>query len=385
MMIGQTAAFKKPIHLLQTYLARQYAKLYPADYFVGISGSVGKTICVKACEAVLSKKFNTLSTQPSVDGPLSISQTLLKLTPKIRKVILEMGIEKAGEMDFYLSQVKVATVILTKIAHDHSEYLGGLDEIIEEKSKLLRQLNDQGIAILNFDDPLIRKLAEDTRGSVVFYGTDPQNCTVWADKLRIENFRTTFELNLGVERVKVNLALCGLHLIYPCLAAAALGVVNNIPLTKIKLALESVAPLEHRMQVIMGANDSIILDDTINSSPAALDPAVDTLLQISARRRILVLGEMRSLGKYSERLHRQAAQKIFKEKIDLVFLGQGNAQIIAHELKDLGFWDERVSSDLQIGQIVSKLLKILRKGDVVLIKGSSATRLDEVVKRIAKR
>lgn len=375
-MIGRT---------LRIHIARQYAKLYPADYFVGVTGSVGKTICVASCKAVLSKKFNTLSTQPNSDSALSIAQTLLKLTPKIRKVVLEMGIEKMGEMDFHLSHVRPNTIILTKIAQDHSETFGGLDQIIEEKSKLIRQLSEKGTAILNFDDPLSKKLAEDTKGSVVFFGTDPQNCTVWADKIKIENFRTTFELNLGVERVKVNLQLCGLHLVYPCLAAAALGVVYNIPLTKIKLALESVVPLNHRMQVTAGANDSVILDDTINSSPVALDAAIDTLMQISARRRILVLGEMLTLGKYSDQLHCQAAQKIFKEKIDLVFLGGGSAQIIAAELKDLGFWDERLSSNLQIGQMVSKLLKNLRKGDVVLIRGSYASRLDEVVKRITKR
>lgn len=371
--------------ILQTHIARQYAKLYPADYFVGVTGSVGKTICVAFCKAVLAKKFNTLSTQLNSNLSLSIPQTLLKLTPKIRKVVLEMGIEKMGEMDFYLSQVKPSTVILTKITHDHSEYLGTLDEIVEEKTKLVKQLSDKGMAILNFDDPATKKLAEKTRGSVVFFGTDQQSCTVWADKIKIENFKTTFELNLGVERVKVNLQLCGLHLVYPCLAAAALGVVHNIPLTKIKLALESVTPLEHRMQVIVGANDSIILDDTMNCSPAALDVAIDTLLQISARRRIVVLAEMVGLGKYSDQLHRQAAQKIFKEKIDLVFLGQGNAQIIAAELKDLGFWEERLSSNLQNSQIVSKLLKNLRKGDAVLIKGAYSNRLDEVVKRITKR
>src|SRR5258706_16453822 len=111
-----------------------------------------------------------------------------------------------------------------------------------------------------------------------------------------------------------------------------------MPLTKIKLALESVLPSEHDLQIINGPNGSIILDDTYESSPASLEAAIDTLLQLSARRRILVLGEMRDLGKFSEKFHRQMAQKIYKEKIDLIFLGQGDAQIVADELKNLGFW-----------------------------------------------
>lgn len=382
---NQIPNFKKPLHLLKISLARQYVRLYPRQNFIAVTGSLGKTTCVQAAVAILSQKFKTLSTKPYLDPVLNIPETLLRVNPAVSKVILEMGIEYKGEMDFYLSLVKPKTVLVTKIAFAHSESLGDLDEIVEEKGKLIEQLDNSGIAVLNFDDPYSRKLAKKCKGEVIFFGTNPENCTIWAGNIKIENFKTTFELNLGVERVKVNLQLLGSHLIFPVLAAAALGIINNVPLTKIKLGLESIWPTEHKMQALAGPNDSIILDDTYNSSPAALDSAIDTLLQISARRRILVLGEMRSLGKYSEMLHRQIAQKIFKEKIDLIFLGQGDAQIIASELKDLGFWEERIGSNLLNSQIVTRLLKNLGKGDVVLIKGSRAIRLDEVVKRIAKK
>lgn len=378
-------AFKKPLHLLRIYLSKQYAKLYPKEIFIGVTGSVGKTTCVQAADAILSQKFKTLATKPNLDPILNIPATLLSLNPSIKKVILEMGIEYKGEMDFYLSLIHPQTVILTKIAPSHSQYLGDLEEICEEKGKLVEQLGETGVAILNFDDPNCRKLAKNCRGSVVYYGCDSQNCTVWAGNVKIENFKTTFELNLGVERVKVNYRLLGQHQVYPALAAAALGVVNDIPLTKIKKGLESIEPADHRMQILAGPDGSIILDDSYNSSPSAVEAGIDTLMQISARRRILVLGEMKELGKYSESLHRQIAQKIYKEKIDLVFLGQGDAQFIALELKSLGFWDERVESNLQNSQMVGKLLKNLGKGDVVLIKGSRAVRLDEVVKRIAKK
>lgn len=378
-------AFKKPLHLLKIYLAKQYAKLYPAERFIGVTGSLGKTTCVQASVSVLSQKFKVLATLPNLDPVLNIPNTLLKLNPNIKKVILEMGIEYRGEMDFYLSLVRPKTVIVTEIAYAHSQYLGDLDEITYEKGKLLQQLDKDGVAILNFDDPASKKLAKKCMGTIIYFGTDWQNCTVWAGNVKIENFKTTFELNLGVERVKVNYNFLGTHQVYPALAAATLGILNDIPLTKIKLALESLEPSEHRMQVLFGPNGSTILDDSYNSSPTAVDAAIDTLLQVPARRRVLVLGEMRELGKFSEQLHRNIAQKIFKEKIDLVYLGGGDAQIIAEELRSLGFWEERVESNLQNSQIVRKLLKTLGKGDVVLIKGSRAVRLDEVVKRIAKK
>ncbi|MBI3103803.1 UDP-N-acetylmuramoyl-tripeptide--D-alanyl-D-alanine ligase [Candidatus Daviesbacteria bacterium] len=375
---------KKPIHLLRIYLARQYARWFSRDTFIGVTGSLGKTTCTQLCAAVLSQKYKTIATTPNLDPILNIPTTLLKMNPRVKKAVLEMGVEYKGEMDFYLSVVRPKTVIFTKLAFAHSEFLGNLDEILQEKGKLIEQLPEDGVAILNWDDPGSKKLAQRCKGTVIYYGTDPKNCTVWAGNVNLEDFRTTFELNLGVERVKVNFQLLGFHQIYPALAAAALGVLYDIPLTKIKLALESIQPSEHRMQPMAGPNGSIIIDDTYNSSPAAVEAAIDTLLQIPARRRVVVLGEMRELGEYSEKLHREVAQKIYKEKIDMVFLGQGEAEIIAAELRDLGFWEERVEANLQIGQLVGKLLKTLGKGDVCLIKGSRAVRLDEVVKRVSK-
>ena len=385
MDIAASSNFKSPFHSLQIYLAKQYAKVYPRQTFIGVTGSLGKTICVRASTAVLSQKYKTISTKTNLEPILNIPQTLLRINPSVKRVVLEMGVECKGEMDLYLSIIRPQAVIVTRISYDHSEFLGDLDEIVEEKGKLIGQMDKSGVAILNFDDPYCRKLAKRCKGAVIYYGTDSQNCTIWAGNIKIENFRTTFELNLGVERVKVNFQLLGSHQLYSALAAAALGVVNDVPLTKIKLALESIPPAEHMMQVLTGPNNSFILDDTYNCSPFALEAAIDTLLQINARRRVLVLGEMRDLGQYSDMLHRSIAQKIFKEKIDLVFLGQGDAQIIASELKGLGFWEERVESNLQNSQIVNRLLKNLGKGDAVLIKGSQSVRLDEVVKRIAKR
>lgn len=378
-------AYKKPFHLARIALAKKYASLYPKDRFVAITGSVGKTTCAQACLAVLSQKYKVVGTKPNLDPVLNIPLTLLKLNPTVKKVVLEMGIEFKGEMDFYLSLVTPKTAIVTRIAQAHSEFLGELEDIINEKGKLVRQLPKDGVAILNWDDPNSKKLAGFTKATVYYFGEDEKNCMVWASNIRIENFKTIFELNYGVERVEVELKLLGEHQIYPILAAATLGINEGISLIKIKKALESLVPAEHRFQVRNGPNDSIVIDDTFNSSPVAAEAALDVLMQIPARRRILVLGEMKELGKSSESLHRQLAGKIYKEKIDLVFLGSGDTDYVYDELQKMGFLEERMEKNLQNSQLVSRLLKILSKGDICLIKGSRGVRLDEVVSRIAKK
>jgi UDP-N-acetylmuramoyl-tripeptide--D-alanyl-D-alanine ligase len=381
--------YKKPFHFARFYMARRIASMYPRSTFIGITGSVGKTSTSECCLAVLSEKFETISsTQAKIinlDPIFNIPITILKLRPKIKKVILEMGIEYPEEMDFYFSLVRPGTGIITRIAYAHSQYLGTEAQIIKEKGKLIEQLPKDGFAILNWDDSNVRGLSDKTEGQVIFYGTDPKNCHVYATRIRLEDYQTKFELNYGVERIEVSLKLLGRHMVYPALAAAALGISNGMTLTAIKRGLSKVTAAEHRLQMHNGNGGFLVLDDTYNNaSPVGLEAAIDVLSELPAKRRIAVLGEMRELGEYSQKLHKQVAQKIFKEDVDLVFLGGGETKHIYDELLALGFPKEHLEVGLQNNELVAKVLTIASKGDMVLVKGSRSTRLDEVVKRITK-
>lgn len=381
---SNVSPYKKPAHLLRLYLAKKWAHLYPQSKFIGITGSVGKTSTKEACLKVLSQKYKTIASRENIDPIFNIPETLFKIRPKTQKVILEMGIEHPGEMEFYLSMVSPATGIITRIFFSHSQYLGGLDEIVAEKSILIKQLPKDGFAILNWDDIHCRKLAKETKAQVIFYGTNPKNCDVWASNIKLKNNLTYFELNYGVERVEVLYKMLGRHMVYSALAAAALGVSCNMTLISIKKGLEEVNATPHRLQLLDGLNGCTILDDTYNSSPAAMEEALNVLNELPARRRIVALGEMRELGVYSEQLHRDIARKIYKDKVDIVLLGGGDTYFIADELLKLGFTPEKIEANLSNQQIVSRILKVAVLGDLVLVKGSRAVKLDEVVKRISK-
>ncbi|HCB23011.1 hypothetical protein A3B42_01150 [Candidatus Daviesbacteria bacterium RIFCSPLOWO2_01_FULL_38_10] len=358
--------------MFKNYLAGKYSKLYSRETFVAVCGSAGKTVATLAAGKVLSHKYKTITTDSYHDSTIAIPGTILKLNPTTKRGVFELSIKIPGQMDFYLSLIQPKVVLITR----------GEKQMQDDMIKLVEQIPQDGALIINAGDIDSKKLAEKCKGQVLYFGEDPQNCTIWAGNIKTENFSTTFELNLGVERVKVIFPFLGRHNVYSALAAALLGVLENIPLTKIKIALESLSPLEHHLQIMDGPNNSIILDDTINATPLSVEAAIDTLMQIPARRRVLVLGEMKYLGESSDRMHREVAQKIYKEKLDLVFLSTGEALIIADELKNLGFWEEKVEANLQHSQLVGKLLKILGSGDVCLIKGQRSSRLDEVVKRV---
>lgn len=382
---SKISPYKKPAHLARFFLAETVAGFYPRKVFVGITGSVGKTTTKEACLAVLSQNYKTIATKENIDPIFNIPQTLLKLRPKVQKVILEMGIEYPGEMDFYLSLVKPATAIVTRISFAHSEFLGDIEQITHEKGLLVKQLPNTGFAILNFDDLRVRSLVKETKAQVIFYGMSQKDCHVWASNIKIKDNSTIFELNYGVERVEVNLPLLGKHFVYSALAAAALGLSCGMTLISIKKGLEKINPSPHRLQLLEGIGGWLVLDDTYNSSPVALEEALNVLNELSARKRILVLGEMRELGIYSEELHRAIAQKIYKDKFDFVFLGGGEAKFIGEELIKLGFLPERLEVNLSNQQMVLKILRTAVLGDIILVKGSRAVKLDEVVGRLTKK
>lgn len=376
--------FKIPLHKFRFSVARNYAKLYSGERFIGITGSVGKSTTSLCCYFVLKQKFNVLKTVNNLDTIFNLPITLLKVRPKIQKVILELGVEYPNEMDFYFSMVRPATAIITKIAPQHTEFLGGIEGIVNEKSKLVKQLPETGTAILNWDDINVRKMADLTKAQIIYYGTNPKTCHIWASNIRIENYKTVFELNYGVERVEVQMNLIGEHYVTSALAAAALGLHNGMLLMHIKKGLEEVTAGEHRMQLLNGQNNTMILDDTYNNAPAALEAALDVLNKLPAGRRILVLGEMRELGDLTKKMHQQIAQKIYSEKVDFVLLGQGDTKYISEELKSLGYPENRLEENLSNSQIVSQILQLGKKGDLILVKAARSIRFDEIVKRISK-
>lgn len=373
------------ISWLQSKVATQYAKFISPDKLIGIAGNVNLHPTAIACQAVLSSLGEIVTTLDDPDSLVAISKTLLKVGPKTKKGILEFDSQYFGQINSFLNLIKPEIGLIAGLDQSNSENLGNLAQIQEENAYFLNQLPRTGAAILNWNDLNVRKLGDQTTSEVIFFGTDSQNCHLWAGNLSLHHLKVSFELNHGVERVEIQTNFIGKHQIYPLLAAAALGLKVGLRLTQIKKSLEQVSPTENQLQLKTGFNGSLLLADCEQDSPTQLDQALETLNYLPARRRILVLGEIKRLGGFSDRIHKQLAHKIYREKYDLVLLAKGQIKIAADELLELGFIADRMEADLLNPQIVASLLKILAKGDVVLVVGSKELRLDEVIAKISRK
>ncbi len=383
--------FKKHAYSLKLYMAKQYARLIPASKIIAITGTLGKSTTVALLDSIISQKMvmsapGATALQTSLENFLNLADGVFKITPKIEKAILELDPKNVGEVDNLAEFVKFNCLTITHFSELKESFPDESEQQAAAYEELVRMLPGQGTLILNWEDALVRRLSDKYkgRGDVVFFGFDEKNCHVWASNVRIEDLQTVFELNYGVERVEVRSNLLGHHQIIPVLAAASVAINMGFNLISVKKGIEKVNVLPGRMEVVTGLNNAVIIDDTYDGDTKALLEAIKTINLIPARRRILVLGEMAADIKTSEKIHLQIAREIYSNKIDLVLLGSGQAKYIEEELTKLGFIPERMLSGLQNPAIVANLIKILGKGDVVLIKGHPNLRFSEIVKKVSK-
>ena len=381
-VLRNISPWKRPFHLWRQTLARLWLKLYPKVEVIAITGSVGKTTTKEMIAQVLQERFRVVKSEANLDPVFNIPRTILKLRPGDQKLVLEMGVEYPQEMDFYLSLVQPKIGVVTKIACVHTEFLGDLSGVVEEKSKLLRSLPQGGWAILNWDDFSTRQLASKTKAKVFYYGVDDKNCQLTAGNIKTSAEGVDFTLSskeFTRGEVEVRLNLLGRHNVYCALAASSVGLISGLSLKEIKNGLEKVKPQPSRLNVLSGPKQSIIIDDSYNASPTGTQAALETLKDYPGKRKIAVLGEMRELGSYSEKGHREVGKKVAGEKIDYLLTLGNLTKFIIDEAKAQGFKKEHLFQFKTAEEIEKKLKDLLGQGDIVLIKGSRAMRMERII------
>lgn len=382
--------FKKQSYALKLYLAKQYSKLIPPSKIIAVTGTLGKTTTIYLLHSILSSKMvlpklQEKGWQSPLDKFLELSSLVFKISPRVEKAVLELDPKNVKEVNGLKEFIKYNSLIITYFSDIKDSFPDESEKVADAFEELVKLLPEDGTLILNWEDSQVRRFADKFSGTgIVFFGFDEKNCHVWASNLRIENFQTVFELNYGVERVEVRSNLLGYHQVISMLAAATAAINLGFSLISVKKGIEKVESLTGRMQVISGLNNSIIIDDTYDGETKGFLEALGTINLIPARRRIVVLGEMSSDIKTSEKIHTLIAREIYSNKIDLVLLGSGRAKFVEEELGKLGFIPERMMSGLQNPAVVSNLIKILGKGDVVLIKGHPNLKYSEIVKKVTK-
>ena len=344
---------------------------------IGVTGSVGKTTTKEMTASVLRRHYRVLKNEANFNNEIGLPLTLLQLSARHERAVLEMGMYAPGEIRSLCELARPEVGVVTNVGPVHLERLGSIEAIAAAKAELVEALPKEGAAVLNGDDPLVKAMAAKTRARVLLYGTSA-DCEVRGVDLDSHGLRgIAFTMICERRRVRVKTRLPGRHLLYNALAAAAVGLLEGMTPDELAEALAR-ARVPLRLRVYRGRNDSTILDDTYNASPASMLAALELLADLPGRR-IAVLGDMRELGSEEREGHRMVGREAAQVAQVIYAIGE-LGHLIGEEARRAGHPAVSLWSSKE--EAARHLAENLAVGDVVLLKGSRAMALETMLKEL---
>ena len=345
---------------------------------IGITGSVGKSTTKELIASVLEQRFSTFKNPGNLNNEIGLPLTILGLSEGHQQAVLEMGFYVPGEIEFLCEIARPHVGVVTNIGTVHAERAGSQEAIAQGKSELVQALPaaPEGTAILNYDDPRVRDMADKTNARVLFYGLDPK-ADLWADQvesLGLEGIH--FRLHYRQEVLYLKVPLIGRHSVHTALRAAAVGIAEGLNWQEIVNGLRA-GHTQLRLAAVRAQSGALLLDDTYNASPQSMLAALNLLGEMNGRK-IAVLGDMLELGRYEWQGHEMVGRRAAEIVDQLVTLGERGRMIAAAACR-VGFSPEKVTELNDSEQAINHLKEYLQSNDVVLVKGSRGMRMDRIV------
>jgi UDP-N-acetylmuramoyl-tripeptide--D-alanyl-D-alanine ligase len=348
---------------------------------VGITGSVGKTTTKEATAATLGARYRVLRTPASYNNEIGVPLTFLGQEPTHEVAVIELGFYVPGEIADLSRLVRQRIGIVTTIPEIpvHFARTPSIEAIVNGKAELIEALPADGVALLNADDPRVRGMAPRTKARVMLYGESP-DAEIRATSVRDGGLDgTRFTVEVARQRAEAHLPLPGRHLLASALAAIGAAVALDVPVDEAAVGLGTLERPAHRMSVRRTA-DLVVIDDSYNSSPAAVQAALAVLREVRGRR-VAVLGDMLELGTLSVGAHEAAGAEVARSADALVAVGE-LAATIAASAERAGLREVHRAADG--GEALVQLRQLLRPGDTVLVKGSRALALDKLADELVR-
>ncbi len=336
---------------------------------IGITGSYGKTSTKFFAATILSEKFKVLNTPESYNTPMGISKIINNdLNENYDIFIAELGATKIGDIDEVAKLTNPEIGIITSIGPCHLETFKSIDNIMRTKYELIENLPDDGVAIFNYDNEYVKKLADKTFKEKILYGIENiEDTDVFATDIVVGSKGSRFSLCIdGLGTIECETRLLGAHNIHNILAGAAAAKVMGLTLEEIKEGISKIESVEHRLQLIDPGTGVIVIDDAFNSNPDGAKAALDVLDSFKDNRKIIVTPGMVELGEIEEEENQKFGENIAKVCDIAILVGKKRTTPIYNGLKRKTFNESNLYVVNSLDE-ASELMKTLTKvGDVVL-------------------
>lgn len=345
---------------------------------IGITGSVGKSTTKELTTTVLKQRHRTLKNPGNLNNEIGLPLTLWRLSEGHDRAVLEMGFYVPGEIQQLCEIARPSVGVLTTIGTVHAERAGTIQDIARGKGELVEALPaaPDGVAVLNYDDVLVREMADRTEARVFFYGLSPE-ADLWADQvesLGLDGIK--FRLHSRDETIHLRVPLLGRHSVHTVLRASAVGLVEGLSWQEIIRGLR-VGHTQLRLVAVEAESGAVLLDDTYNASPKSMLADLNLLAELEGRK-VAVLGDMLELGRYERRGHEKVGIRSAEVVHTLVTVGS-LARMMAEAARRTGMDSERIYSLEDSEEAIGFLEGYLQEGDMVLVKGSRGARMDRIV------
>ena len=353
---------------------------------LAITGSVGKTSTKEALRLGLTACNPTFASAGGLNNHWGAPLSLARMPPDAAYGIFELGMNHAGEIAALTRLVRPHIAVITTIEPAHLGFFPSVEAIADAKAEIFGGLEPGGVAVLNRDNPHFARLAAAGRAAaaeVVSFGTHPEATVRLLDYI-LEARGSIFDVALPDLTLRCHLPAPGRHWVMNAVAVLAAVIAAGADPRR---AAEALAGLEElpgrgrRYELSWQGGTLTLIDESYNANPAAMRAALAVFGAMSpavGARRVAVLGDMLELGEATERLHRELAEPLAGAKVDRVFLVGRAVAALYDVLPDPsrgGLWP---TTD----EAIPELLRFLRAGDVVMVKGSRGIGLGFIVERL---
>ncbi|MFK4946863.1 UDP-N-acetylmuramoyl-tripeptide--D-alanyl-D-alanine ligase [Lactococcus garvieae] len=357
-------AFQK---LAQYYLEKTAVEV------IAVTGSNGKTTTKDMIHAVLSEKYNTYKTQGNYNNEIGMPYTILHMPDDTEKIVLEMGMDRLGDIDLLSKIAKPRIAIVTLIGESHLEFFGTRDKIAEGKLGIKAGLRSGGELIVPADKIINKYLPADTK--ITRFGPDED---IFVTQLVEHKNQLSFTTNFLDEEITIPVP--GKFNATNAMLAAYVGTLLDVEEDEIRHALSHVSLTRNRTEWKKASNGADILSDVYNANPTAMKLILETFQAIPKNeggRKLTVLADMLELGDQAPELHASIAAAIDFSKMDHVYLYGDLMKYLLAELPE-----DKVSYFGNLEQLTEELQSTLQPQDQLLLKGSNSMKLGTIVEEL---
>jgi len=373
------------IHVPDTRLAMgklaTYVRQRMTAKVIAVGGSNGKTSTKHLIDACLRNRLRGSISPKSFNNDIGVPLAIFPAEPNQDYLVLEMGTNHHGELKPLSDMAQPDIAVITNIGAEHLEGLDDMMGVRQEEASIISGLNPRGLLVVNGDDRELLSAVQSYPGKQVTFGFEHHN-DLFANDIRCDEQGTTFCLNSSKREVFI--PMIGKH--NACNALAAIAVARRLGVSEedaIAGLAQSSKP-EWRLQ-LMKAEDVTLLNDAYNANPSSMKVALETLQSLPAiGRRVAIIGDMKELGKATERYHQEIGQIAGKAGFDLLICVGPESQIVASEARRVGMDAQCVLHFDDASDASQHVLHHLRAGDLILLKASRSVFLERLAQTIVE-